>query len=146
MKGASVGVSECGATCQGSPTHHATVCMAQESGPHTHLLQEVGLLRSTGKRLNVGVQLAHLLQGPVSTLTVEGRHWHPLTAGGGKAEGGVHLGRGRVWSQQYTREESPTLLLTSPPLLFRTYLSAKSCTSTGTCRQKEVGELAPTSF
>ena len=78
--------------------------LAQESGPHTHLLQKVGLLRSTGKRLNVGVQLAHLLQGPVSTLTVEGRHWNPLTAGGGKAEGGVHLGRGRVWSQQHTRE------------------------------------------
>ena len=85
--------------------------MAQESGPHTHLLQEVGLLRSTGKRLNVGVQLAHLLQGPVSPLTVEGCHWNPLTAGGGKAERSVHLGRGRVWSQQYTRERK------APPFL-----------------------------
>ena len=70
---------------------------------HTHLLQEVGLLRSTGQGLDIGVKLAHLLQGSLPPLAVKGGNRHLPTAGGGKTEGGVNLGRG--CSSHYATEE-----------------------------------------
>ena len=76
---------------------------------HTHLLQEVGLLRSTGQGLDVGVKPAHLLQGSLPALAVKGGNRHLPTAGGGKAEGGVNLGEGLQQSLRNRGEETPTI-------------------------------------
>ena len=107
VQGDSVEVKHTQPSVSGGPGHIASPQSPEK--PHcSHLLQEVCLLCPAGERLDVGVQLAHLLQGPLPSLVVEGRHRHLPAAGGGEAEGGVNLGEGQQWSLQHKGEAPPT--------------------------------------